>query len=144
MVGRPVLRAEEDFIGDIPIKDIMVGDEAAAARQALEISYPIDNGVVNNWQDMEHLWNYTFHDKLKVETKGKNILLTEAPLNRKENRSKMVQTMFEKYEFENVHVSVQAMLTLYAQGKIDKWDQKKQSYKGQHVFLFVCLYDNQV
>ena len=38
----------------------MVGDEAAALRHGLEVTYPVDNGVIRNWDDMELLWNYTF------------------------------------------------------------------------------------
>jgi hypothetical protein len=38
----------------------MVGDEAAAQRHGLEVTYPVDNGVIRNWDDMELLWNYTF------------------------------------------------------------------------------------
>jgi actin-related protein len=25
----------------------------------LEISYPVDKGIVKNWDDMQHLWDYT-------------------------------------------------------------------------------------
>jgi hypothetical protein len=39
-VGRPILRSEEQA-GDIVVKDIMCGDEAAAARSMLQISYPV-------------------------------------------------------------------------------------------------------
>jgi len=39
-VGRPILRSEEQA-GDIIVKDIMCGDEAAAARSMLQISYPV-------------------------------------------------------------------------------------------------------
>merc|ERR1712072_134388 len=65
---------------------------------------------------MEHLWNYTFYDKLKVDPKECRIMLTEAPLNPKNNRKKTLETMFEKYGFEGAHMSIQAMLVLYAQG----------------------------
>lgn len=34
VVGRPIIRAEES-VGDIQVKDIMVGDEAAALRSIL-------------------------------------------------------------------------------------------------------------
>lgn len=44
----------------------MCGDEAAAVRQTLEIQYPVENGIVRNWDDMEHLWNYTFYEKMQV------------------------------------------------------------------------------
>lgn len=40
IVGRPILRTEEQS-GDIQVKDIMCGDEAAAARSMLQISYPV-------------------------------------------------------------------------------------------------------
>ena len=41
IVGRPILRSEERDGGDIQIKDIMCGDEAAAARSMLQITYPV-------------------------------------------------------------------------------------------------------
>jgi hypothetical protein len=40
IVGRPILRMEEQA-GDIVVKDIMCGEEAAAARSMLQISYPV-------------------------------------------------------------------------------------------------------
>jgi actin-related protein 2 len=64
MIGRPILRAEEGGLENVVLKDIMIGDEANNVRSALQISYPVENGIVNNWADMEHLWNYTFCDKL--------------------------------------------------------------------------------
>eukprot|EP00163_Fabomonas_tropica_P005560 TRINITY_DN1511_c0_g1_i1.p1 TRINITY_DN1511_c0_g1~~TRINITY_DN1511_c0_g1_i1.p1 ORF type:complete len:440 (+),score=121.85 TRINITY_DN1511_c0_g1_i1:548-1867(+) len=66
MVGRPVLRFEEK-VGDTIIKDIMVGDEAAALRSVLEVNYPVDNGIVRNWEDMYHLWDYTFNEKMGID-----------------------------------------------------------------------------
>ena len=28
--------------------------------------WKVENGIVRNWQDMEHLWNYTFFEKMHV------------------------------------------------------------------------------
>ena len=101
------------------LKDVMVGDEASAMRQYLKIGYPIEEGIVNNWEDMEYLWDYTFEQKmgLPMDDLGEyKIMLTEAPLNPKKNREKMVEKMFEKYGFDGIMVQTQAMLTLYAQG----------------------------
>jgi actin-related protein 2 len=115
MVGRPQLRYEEKVEG-IEIKDIMVGDEASLARHMLKISYPIENGIVKDWNDIEHIWDYTFSEKLRVNTRDCKILLTEPPLNPHKNRALMLQKMFEKYQFQGVYVAIQAILTLYAQG----------------------------
>jgi len=115
MVGRPILRFEEK-IDNVELKDIMVGDEAAALRNMLQITYPIDNGIIRNWEDMQYVWDYTFQEKLKVNPSECKIMLTEAPLNPVANRKKMAEVMFEKHGFKAAYVSIQAVLTLYAQG----------------------------
>lgn len=116
LVGRPILRAEEAVQKDILLKDIMFGDEAAAVRSNLEISYPVENGIVKNWEDMEKLWDYTFKERLAINPREHRILLTEPPLNPKRNRERLVEVMLEKYGFEGCNITTQAMLTLYAQG----------------------------
>jgi len=93
-----------------------VGDEASKLRMMLQISYPLENGIVRKWDEMEYLWDYTFFERLKVNPKECKIMLTEPPMNPKANREKLVQIMFEKYGFQASYVSVQAVLTLYAQG----------------------------
>lgn len=125
MLGRPQLRAEDaDISKDIEIKPLMIGDEASAARQYLKCSYPIANGIVGNWEDMELLWSYSFGNKLgngtfeegDIDCSGNKVLLTEAPLNPQENKERMMSNMFEKYNYDSMQLQTQAMLTLYAQG----------------------------
>lgn len=116
MVGRPILRAEEHVDSNIAIKDIMCGDEAAAVRSMLQISYPMENGIIKNWEDMEHLWDYAFYERMQCRTEGEKVLLTEPPMNPLKNREMMVDLMFEKYNFGGVYVAIQAVLALYAQG----------------------------
>ncbi|ELU40020.1 actin-related protein Arp2 [Rhizoctonia solani AG-1 IA] len=115
VIGRPILRAEER-LGQHLIKDIMVGDEAEAVRSYLQITHPMEHGIVKDWDDMKHLWDYTFDQKLRVDPAGRKILLTEPPMNPKRNRERMAQVMFEEYGFGSVYVAIQAVLTLYAQG----------------------------
>jgi actin-related protein 2 len=118
IVGRPILRSEERTDNDVVIKDIMCGDDAAAARTMLQISYPMENGIVKNWEDMQHLWDYTFSEKLQINPQGEKILLTEPPMNPLKNREKMCEVMFERYGFGGVYVAIQAVLALYAQGEM--------------------------
>jgi len=98
------------------LRDIMVGDDVTKARDWLETSYPLTNGIVQNWEDMIHLYNYTFSERLQIDPREHKIMLTEAANNPKKNRSKLIECMFETFNFEGVQVSVQAVLTLYAQG----------------------------
>jgi len=82
----------------------------------LQTSYPITNGIVHNWEDMIHLYNYTFGERLKIDPTEHKIMLTEAANNPKKNRAALVECMFEQFNFQGVQVSIQAVLTLYAQG----------------------------
>ncbi|KAJ6243807.1 actin-related protein [Anaeramoeba flamelloides] len=59
IVGRPVLRYEEN-VTNVKIKDIMIGEEAEQVRNMLQISHPLENGIVRNWEDMKYLYDYTF------------------------------------------------------------------------------------
>jgi actin-related protein len=37
-------------------QDIMVGDACSELRHNLDVTYPISNGIVKNWEDMHHVW----------------------------------------------------------------------------------------
>jgi len=106
----------EEKIENVEIKDIMVGDEASKLRSMLEITYPLDNGIVRNWEDALHVWNYAFFEKMKIDPKDHKVLLTEPPMNPLSNQKQMYENMFEKYNFPAAKVNIQAMLVLYAQG----------------------------
>jgi actin-related protein 2 len=118
LVGRPMVRSTNK-IGNIEIKDLMIGDEASQLRQMLELSYPMENGMVKNWDEMQNIWDYTFGEtKLNINPKNCKIILTEPPMNPSRNREKLIQVMFEKYNFAGIHVAIQAVLTLHAQGLV--------------------------
>jgi len=116
MVGRPIIRAAAR-VDDVEVKDLMVGEEASKLRSMLEVKYPMENGMVRSWEDMMHLWDYTFGpDKMNIDPKNCKIMLTEPPMNPSKNRQKMIEVMFEHYGFDSAYVAIQAVLTLYAQG----------------------------
>ena len=113
----PPFHRAANRIDDIEVKDLMIGDEASKLRSMLEVNYPMENGMVRNWDDMCHVWDYTFGpDKLNIDPSECKVLLTEPPMNPTRNREKMIEVMFEKYGFDSTYIAIQAVLTLYAQG----------------------------
>ena len=114
IVGRP--KTEQAMMGAAK-KDWFVGDDAQAKRGVLQIRYPIEHGIVTNWDDMEKIWHYTFYNEMRISPEEHNVLLTEAPMNPKQNRERMTQIMFETFNVPAMYVGIQAVLSLYSSGR---------------------------
>ena len=97
--------------------DVVVGPQVDEHRGILKCSYPMEHGTVNNWADMELIWEHLYKNELKAQTQEHPVLLTEAPLNPLTNREQAAKVFFETFNVPALYVSMQAVLSLYAAGK---------------------------
>jgi len=116
IVGKP--RLPTLMRGASPPQDTYVGEEAEENAAILTLEYPMKHGIVQNWEDMEKIWHTLFYDsKFPIDPSKYNILLTEAPMNPKANRERMVTTMLSKFNFKGAYVAIQAVCAMYSTGK---------------------------
>ena len=119
LIGRPMLRYKQK-IENIELRPIMIGDEVTPVRSMLELSYPMEEGIITNAEDMQILWDYVLQKKLKIvkdNFKDRKLLMTEAPNNPDRNKEVMAEILFEKLGIGYFNIEVQAKMTLYAEGE---------------------------
>lgn len=96
--------------------DVSVGEDALSKRSTLDLSHPVKNGIITNWEDMERIWAHTFSE-LRVSAEDHPILMSESALNSKQSRERMTQILFEGFNALSLFVQSQAVLSLYSSGR---------------------------
>ncbi len=97
--------------------EFFVGNRAEELRGLLKLKYPMDRGIVKDWDDMTRVWNYVYEQGLEISQREDHpVLLTEAPLNPKSNQEKTAEIFFETFNCPALFFSIQAILSLYASG----------------------------
>ncbi|MFX1279087.1 MAG: actin, cytoplasmic 2 [Promethearchaeota archaeon] len=94
-----------------------IGSEAIEMKGIMNLQFPIEHGIVDDWPAMERILHYTFYTDLRIDPSEHPVLLTEAPLNPRSNREKMAEIMFETFNVPALYVATQAVLSLYASGR---------------------------
>ena len=109
---------------DIELKDLSmsqedsyVGDEVQSKEGILILKCPIEHGIVTSWDDLEMIWHHAFYNGLRVAPEEHSVLLSEAPLNSKANREKMIKIVFDTFNSPTMYVTIQDVWSLYASGR---------------------------
>ncbi|KAL2635429.1 hypothetical protein R1flu_006908 [Riccia fluitans] len=95
-----------------------------SSRKSVDLSkidfvHPVQRGLVRDWDAMEDLWRYVFYSGVGWEPGSEGpILIAEALLTPKSSREQMVQIMFENFNVSGLYAVEQAVLSLYAVGRI--------------------------
>ncbi|CAI4053391.1 hypothetical protein SUVZ_15G2830 [Saccharomyces uvarum] len=98
--------------------DTFVGNKAQRLRGLLRLQYPIEHGVVEDWDSMELIWSHILNEVLQLQNIEEHpLLITEAPMNPLKNREVMAQVLFETFNLPALYVSNPAVLSLYASGR---------------------------
>ena len=73
--------------------------------------------IISYNDDKEKLWRHIFQNELGVTSHGAAVLMTETPLNPKENREKLTTIMFERFNVGRFYLCIDGVLELLASGR---------------------------
>ena len=102
--------------GNIPTKDIYIGEKCDTCLSALKLRNPVEHGIFKNLEDIFPIFNHIF-TRLKLdseEIKNHPILISESLLNPSKNRKNISSILFENFEISNIFFASQPILSLFA------------------------------
>ena len=103
--------------GSHRLQDHKIDEEIRSKREILSLRYPIERGIITNWDDMENIWHHTFYNELRVDPTEQPTLLIESCFNQP-NRDKMVEIMFETFNVPATYVTNSGPLSLFLSTRV--------------------------
>ena len=103
--------------------DYLVGENAFGHNNYIP-TCPIQHGIIQDWNSMEKIFDYSLYQELRCNPEEHYFLITEpfnnTPVvvsffvNMKENREYTAEVLFETFNAPGMYIATQAVLCLYA------------------------------
>ncbi|KAL3699170.1 hypothetical protein R1sor_017192 [Riccia sorocarpa] len=101
-----------------PTRKLYTGVQAMGYRRDyMEVIPALKDGLINDWEVVESIWDHTLKDRLMIDPKEHPMLLAEPSFNTAQHREKVVELMFEKYQIPALFLAKNAVLTSFASGR---------------------------
>jgi len=98
-------------------RQFYVGDDAAYRRDGMEITRPVQHGVVTDWDAMEHILDHAIKKQLFVDPKEHPFIIASRAFDTRERRELILEMMFEKLDTPAVFLGQSPVLAAFAMGK---------------------------
>ncbi|KVH92048.1 Actin-related protein [Cynara cardunculus var. scolymus] len=95
-----------------------IGKRALANHYMLNLDRPIKRGIITDFEKMESVWEHTFLKELEIDPSEYDVIITEAANSHRRQTEKMVEIMFEKFEFRSVLVARPPVLSMYSVNRL--------------------------
>ncbi|XP_006864752.1 PREDICTED: actin-like protein 7B [Chrysochloris asiatica] len=98
-------------------KETYVGHELLNTEVPVKLVNPLKHGIVVDWDCVQNIWEYIFHTAMKVLPEEHAVLVSDPPFSPISNREKYAELLFETFSIPAMHVTSQALLSIYSYGK---------------------------
>lgn len=103
--------------GDTMTDERFVGYHPAInSGDVTSLEYPIERGVIQNWDVMEHIWDYMFYERMKIDPTSWALVMSVPVLSPKAQIERKAQIFFEKYNFQSFFVSDEGTMSTLSHG----------------------------
>ncbi|UKK00595.2 actin [Theileria orientalis] len=92
-------------------------DDFESNLEYMSLTHLIDHGHITDFDKLELLWQHCFN-KLELHSDCRPVLLTEAPFSSSSDRVKTSEIFFEKFNVDDLNISVSGLLSMYGLGKL--------------------------
>ena len=119
LIGRP-LNLHNGLIKNVNFKPLMIDDEITPVRDYLNLSRPIENGIIVNEEDSSFLFDYILSKKLglsSADLKNRKLLMTCLPEETEENIKKKCEIIFEKIGLGYCNFESREKCSLFSEAK---------------------------
>ncbi|KAK8826222.1 hypothetical protein WA538_001366 [Blastocystis sp. DL] len=93
--------------------DYLVGENAFGHNNYIP-TCPIQHGIIQDWNSMEKIFDYSLYQELRCNPEEHYFLITEPFNNTPENREYTAEVLFETFNAPGMYIATQAVLCLYA------------------------------
>jgi actin-related protein len=83
----------------------------------LEIISPFQDGLIENWDVFEQLWEYSYTKALRTVSSEHPVLFCDPSWDPKENREKLCELAFEKFGVPGFYLGRSAVMSAFAAGR---------------------------
>ncbi|KAJ5075858.1 actin-7-related [Anaeramoeba ignava] len=102
IAGRPKYQGVMVGMGQ---RDSYIGDEAMSKRGVLWLNHPVQNGIIQNWDNYEKILHYIFYDAFRVALEEHPVFMTEFVGNPKKQSEKIAQVIFETFNAQSLYLN---------------------------------------
>ena len=81
------------------------------------LSQPVREGLIVDWDEYQQLWEYAIKNNLKVDLRDTPLLVAEKPYVSSNDRIKLAELMFERFQVPALFLSKDAVLECYSCGR---------------------------
>lgn len=99
-------------------RGVAVGDSFENSTIVMDPEYPVESGLITDFETMATVWKYIFKDKLQVDPRDHPIIMAEPALLPPRQRQIMQDIMFDTFGCRAFYSAPQAFLSLASEGRV--------------------------